>query len=39
MEGFSRHNQALFQRACLKPYPRRSIWSMAHIVLAAPLWL
>lgn len=34
MEGFSRSDQDIFQRACLQPSPRRSIWSIVRIVLA-----
>lgn len=37
MEGFSSRDQAIVQRECLQPYPRRSSWSMARIMLAP--WL
>ena len=30
-------DQEIVQRSCLKPYPRRSIWSIARIVLAPRL--
>lgn len=34
ISGVASTDQEIFQRECLQPYPRRSIWCIARIVLA-----